>query len=200
MHLHSLLLLSQPSRLPVTVTKPCRIYILVTFDVHQHQTCNSHYNPQLVEIERKQCLKKTYTNVKSYLLKKKKRERDSFIWLRFAVFQTPWTLTRLDSRTATRLTSVPYTNWTFVPYNSIRKTKTRSMEMTTASNMQLHLFKNFCEFLSPRLSNLTLRPVMTFSSSVYTSWDTSMTGRKQGVCSTSVFGQLVLVWLWIPRT
>jgi len=74
MHLHSLLLLSQPSRLPVTVTKPCRIYIFVTFHVHQHQTCNSHYSPQLVEIERKQCLKKTYTSVKSYLPKQNKKK------------------------------------------------------------------------------------------------------------------------------
>jgi len=53
MHLHSLLLLSQPSRLPVTVTKPRRIYISVTFHVQQHQTSNSHYNPSANENRKK---------------------------------------------------------------------------------------------------------------------------------------------------
>jgi len=47
------------------------------------------------------------------------------------------------------------------------------MEMSTASNTQLHLFKNFCEFLSPLLTgNLTLRPELTYSSWVYTPWKT----------------------------
>ena len=103
-------------------------------------------------------------------------------------------LTRLDSRTATRLTSVPYTNWTFVPFNSIRKPKTRSMEMTAASNTQLHLFKNFCEFLSRRLTgNLTLRPVLTFSSSVYTPWTTLLWPCGNRV---SVIRMLTVSWCW----